>query len=156
MTTTLRLLVAIVLGIAVAFAWRVWVVREARLAGHVPADAIDAAGEPAPAETPVPAKLHRCIDAAGAASIQSRPCPAGSRTAWVRDVVAEPGTGPTTVIDTTTPSTDVEHERPGAQPVSFACEMALANRKAYRAGELGAVDDDGLALHEDTVTRACG
>ena len=49
MTTTLRLLVAIVLGIAVAFAWRLWVEREARLAGHVPADALDASGDSEPA-----------------------------------------------------------------------------------------------------------
>ena len=144
-TTVLRLLMAILLGVAAAIGWQMYVAREARLAGHAPAPA-SVPGSAAP--TPATVKLHRCVDAAGAASIQSEPCPAGSRTAWVREATPEPGDAPSTVIDGTPAA--------GAQPVTFACEMALANRKAYRAGELGPMDADGAALHDETVAQACG
>ena len=150
-TTVLRLLIAVMLGVAAAVGWQMYVAREARLAGHaVPPPSGAAAGDARPATV----KLHRCVDAAGSASIQSDPCPAGSRTTWVREATPEAGDEPATVIDGRPATSDAP--APGAQPVTFACEMALANRKAYRAGELGAIDDDGLALHDETVAQACG
>ena len=72
----------------------------------------------------------------------------------MREATPEAGDEPATVIDGRPATSDAP--APGAQPVTFACEMALANRKAYRAGELGAIDDDGLALHDETVAQACG
>ena len=148
-TTVLRLLLAVMLGIAAAIGWRMYAARAARLAGEAPPPPASA---PEAAPAPAPGRLYRCVDAAGAASIQSAPCPAGSRTAWVRDTVPETGGEPSLVIDGTPTATDAA---PGAQPVSFACEIALANRKAYRAGELGETTDDGLELHERTVAQAC-
>jgi hypothetical protein len=118
-------------------------------------DPRDDAAAAAPAPPPAPHRLFKCVDAAGAASIQGEPCPAGSRTQWSREVQPEATSPdePSVVIENPDPAAD---GAPPAVPVSFACEMALANRKGYRAGEQGPVDDDGLALHDETVRQACG
>ena len=119
-TTVLRLLLAVMLGIAAAIGWRMYEARAARLAGDAPpppASATDAA--PAPA----PGRLYRCVDAAGAASIQSAPCPAGSRTAWVRDTVPETGGEPSLVIDGTPRRwSDNAGERPRGRPTEQRLE----------------------------------
>ena len=144
-TTVLRLLLAIVLGVAAAFGWQLWQEREARLVGHAP-DAPMPADATAAAEPPRPGHLYKCVDAGGATTIQSSPCPRGSRTLWVRDTVPE--AGDSTVIDATTIA-----EPP---PPTFACEIARRNRDAYRRGENGPVDEDGARLHDLTVDNACG
>lgn len=51
--------------------------------------------------------LYKCIDAKGAVSIQSAPCPVGSRQAWKRDAAASPS-----MPAATAPGTP-----PGAPPV---------------------------------------
>jgi hypothetical protein len=94
--------------------------------------------------------LRKCVDATGATSLQSAPCPAGSRTEWTRQVTPEPDGEPSLVI--TLPEPDAA--APPA-PVDFACEMARGNLARYRKGESGPVSVEETELREQTVEEAC-
>lgn len=150
----MRVVVAAVVGILLAAGYLTWVERQARLRGEAPATAAPTAAPRAAASV----KLHKCVDAAGATSLQSAPCPAGSRTVWTRDVTPEAGSEPSVEITLPAPG-DAAPPGPDAAaapaPVSFACEMARGDLASYRAGASGPVDDAEVELREQTVEEAC-
>ncbi len=152
MSNGTRILLAAALGIVLAAG--VWMYLEGR-------GPFNAGSTPPAAPTPAPVaagsrKLHKCEDAGGAISLQSAPCPAGSRTVWVRDVTPEPGDEPSAEITLPAPG-DAAAPAPAAEdaPVSFACEMARGDLASYRAGASGPVDDAEVELREQTVEEAC-
>ena len=142
-----RIVLAAALGVLVAAGYLMFSERRARVSGESPQVAT-------PAAAAAPGKLHKCVDAAGATSLQSAPCPAGSRTVWTRDVTPEAGSEPSVEITLPAPG-DAAPSTPAPAPVTFACEMARGDLASYRAGASGPVDDAEVELREQTVEEAC-
>ena len=136
----------------------------------------------APVATPAPprsfsptasgAAIYKCVDAKGHSSFQSRPCPADSRQAWVRDATPDPEPTPAQRRQqalarqaaerqaareaAARASRYAQYSSDGTSSGSRAeCEAARAADAAYRRQPLRLVTHDGLRRHGDRVREAC-
>lgn len=109
------------------------------------------------------AKLHKCVDAEEAVSIQSAPCPADQRTAWVRDVEPDPETLPVRPARPRSASPARQATRyaqpvyraPPHDPKKAACDAARASAEHTRDKYWDKLNFEGRRRLDEQVRLAC-